>query len=152
MRKLLIAITLSMAMLAVGPVVASEETDVMVPVQQFIDGFNKQDLKSTAAACTAECLIIDDFAPHRWSGPGSVLKWMKDYNAFVKKNGISEATVTLGTPAHVDVTGVDAYVVVPTEYAMKKNGEPKKETGIMTLIVNKGEKGWRITAWAWADQ
>ena len=46
-----IAIALALTVLVVGPVAASENTDVMVPVHQFIDGFNKGDTKSVVAAC-----------------------------------------------------------------------------------------------------
>jgi hypothetical protein len=39
-----------LALLAVGPALASEKTDVMVPVHQFLDGFNKGNMK-TAGGC-----------------------------------------------------------------------------------------------------
>ena len=43
MPKLVIA--LAIAVVGVGPVVASQENDVMAPVRQFVDGFNKSDIK-----------------------------------------------------------------------------------------------------------
>ena len=147
MHKLVIALAISLVL--VGRVAtASEETEVMVPVQQFIEGFNKGDTKMAEAACAEEALIIDDFPPHVWHGAAN---WFKDYAAYVKANGMSEGVVTLDKPKHVDVTGADAYVVAPTSFRFKKQGEVVNVTGVMTLVLHKGAKGWQITAWSWAD-
>lgn len=39
--------------------------------RQFIDGFNKGDTKSAFAAC--DISIIDEFAPHLWTGPNATI-------------------------------------------------------------------------------
>ena len=133
-----------------GLVAASEQTEVMAPVQQFVDGFNKGDVKSALATCADKTLIIDEFPPHVWQGAGACSTWANDYDADAKKNGITDGVVTLGKPKHVDITGDVAYVVVPANYAYKKNGKPMKEIGSMlTVALQKGDAGWRITAWAW---
>lgn len=49
MHKIIMA--LAIVVVATGPAIASEETDVMVPVHQFVDGFNKNDTKTALAAC-----------------------------------------------------------------------------------------------------
>jgi hypothetical protein len=36
----------------------------MVPVHQFLDGFNKGDMKTAAAACACPVFIIDEVPPH----------------------------------------------------------------------------------------
>jgi hypothetical protein len=63
MPKLVIAVAIAVA---VGQVVASQETEVMTPVRQFVDGFNKSDIKMAQAACADQTFIIDDF--HLTSG------------------------------------------------------------------------------------
>ena len=122
-----------------------------MPVQQFVGAFNKSNAKMAEAACADEALIIDDFPPHAWHGAGSASKWFKAYEAYAKSNSISDAVVTLGKAKHVDVTGADPYVVVPTTFALKKKSEAVNETGVMTLVLHKTAKGWQITAWSWAD-
>ena len=42
--------------------------------------------------------------------------------------------MTLDKPRHVDVTGTDAYVIVPTNLSYKKKGQLVKEAGLMTLV------------------
>lgn len=148
MHKILIA--LGVAVLAAGQAAASEKTDVMASVSQFVDAFNKGDTKAAAAACTDQMSIIDEFPPHEWHGAGACAKWMNDYDADAKKNGITDGIVTLSNPRHIDITADRAYVVVPANYTFKKKGKLVKETGSMfTLALQKGEAGWRITGWAW---
>jgi opacity protein-like surface antigen len=150
MRK--IWIVLAMAVLAVGPAAASDKTDVMATGHQFVDGFNKGDMKAALAACADQASIIDDFAPHEWHGAGACSTWANDYEADAKKNGITDGVVTLGTPRHIDITSDRAYVVVPASFTYKQKGKPVKETGsTWTLVLQKGATGWRITAWAWAQ-
>lgn len=149
MHKIFIA--LAVAVLAGGPTAESQEADVMVPVHQFVDGFNQGDTKTAAAACADQTSIIDEFPPHEWHGAGACSKWMDDYDADAKKNGITDGIVTLSKPRHIDITADHAYVVIPSNYTFKQKGKPVKETGSMfTFALQKGQAGWRITGWAWA--
>jgi hypothetical protein len=149
MPKLFIA--LAVGILAAGPVAATEKTDVMASVHQFIDAFNKGDTKTAAAACADQTSIIDEFPPYEWHGAGACSTWMNDYDADAKKNGITDGVVTLDNPRHVDVTADRAYVVVPANYTFKEKGKPVKETGsLLTIALQKDESGWRMTGWAWS--
>ncbi len=149
MRKIMIA--LAAAALLAGVAAASETTDVMAPVHQFVDGFNKGDAKTAIAACADQATIIDDFSPHVWVGTGACSAWEQAYEADAKKHGITDGVVTLGRPRTVDVSGDRAYVVVPASFTFKQNGKLTKETGAtFTLVLLKGAAGWRITAWSWA--
>ena len=125
--KLLIA--LALAVVAARSVVASEEGDVMAPVRQFIDGFNKSDIKMAQAACADQTFIIDDFAPHEWRGSGATSKCFRDLTRMGKKNGMSEAFVTLLKPRQVNVTGTHAYVIVPVNSRYNDKGQLVKRTG-----------------------
>jgi len=144
---------LAIAVLAVGPATASEKTDVMMSVHQFIDGFNKGDIKTALAACAEQTSIIDEFPPHEWHGPGACATWANDFGADAQRNGITDGFVSLGKPRHVDVTTDRAYVVAPATYAYKRKGKPVRETGAtLTLALQKIGAGWRITGWAWAKK
>jgi ketosteroid isomerase-like protein len=148
---LTILIATAVALLPQGTTVGPEKTAVMVPVHQFVDGFNKGDTKAALAACADETSIIDEFPPHEWHGAGACAKWMTDFDADAKKNGIADGVLTLTTPLHVDISGDRAYVVMLANYAFKRNGTPMKETGSMfTFALQKSQSGWRITGWAWA--
>ena len=95
--------------------------------------------------------IIDEFPPHEWHGAGTCSKWLADYDADAKKNGISGGAVTIHKPLHVDVTADRAYIVVPANYTYKQHGKSMKEIGsTWTFTLQKVEGSWRVTGWAWA--
>jgi len=128
-----------------------ERAAVMKSVQQFADAFNKGDTKTAAAVCADQTSIIDEFPPHIWHGAGACAKWMSDYDADAKKNGITDGLVTLNAPKHLDLNGDHAYVVIPADYTYKQNGKAVKETGsTFTVVLQKTAAGWRIAAWTWS--
>ena len=148
-----IATALVVAVFSTGPALAADKDDVMVPVRQFVDGFNKGDVKTALAACAEQTSIIDEIPPHEWHGAGACSAWANDFDADAKKNGITDGVVTLGKPRHVDVSGDHAYVVVPANYSFKQKGKPAKETGsTLTIALQKGANGWRMTAWTWTKR
>ena len=148
LRKLSFA--LALAVFAALPSAATEKTDVMATVRKFVENFNKGDAKAAAATCADQAAIIDEFPPHEWHGAGACAKWMEDYDADAKKNGITDGSVTLGAPLHVDVTADRAYVVVPATYKFKQNGKLNQETdSLLTIALQKTAAGWRMTGWAW---
>jgi hypothetical protein len=148
MRKVIIAFTVA---IAAGLAAASEKSDVMAPVHQFVDAGNKGDTKAALAACAAQASIIDEFPPHAWQGATACSDWWNDFDAYNKKNGITDGIVTLGKSRHIDITEDRAYVVVPATYSYKQNGKQVTESGaIWTLALQKVATGWRITGWAWA--
>ena len=144
----------AIAINAVDPVcssIAQDKTVVVATVHQFVDAFNKGDGKTAAAACVDDMSIIDEFPPHEWHGAGAFTKWLNDYEADAKKNGISDGHVTLAAARHVELTGNQAYVVIPADYTYKQNGKEVKENGsLMTLALRKGSAGWKITGWSWS--
>lgn len=150
MRRIwiLIAVVALMAM----PAAASETTDVMATVHQFVKAFNQGDMNTIASTCAEESYIIDEFPPHEWHGAGACRQWMDDFEADARKNGMTDGKVTLGTPRHVDVTGDRAYVVVPASFTYKQKGKTVRELGsLLTVVLAKGQSGWRIIAWAWSE-
>jgi hypothetical protein len=151
MHKIFVAF--AAAVLAAGPAAAAEKTDVMAPLHQFVNGFNKGDIKTASAACAEQTSIIDEFPPHEWHGAGACSTWANDFDADAKKNGITDGVVTLGSPRHVDIMGDRAYVVVPANYTFKQKGKLVKETGsTLTVALLKDTAGWRITGWAWTKK
>jgi ketosteroid isomerase-like protein len=129
----------------------SAQTAVLAAVNQFADGFNKGDTKMLLSACADQTSILDEFPPHEWHGTGACAKWVSDFDADAKKNGITDGVVTLSNPLHVDVTADRAYVVIPANYTFKQKGKAISEVGsIITLTLHKSPTGWRITGWSWA--
>ncbi len=146
-----ILLTVSLAALAGAQTPGVAQIAVVAVIHQFVEAFNKGDMKVMAATCAEQTSILDEFPPHEWHGAGACAQWAGDYDADAKKNGITDGVVTISNPTHVDVTGDRAYVVVPANYNFKLKGKPVSEVGsIITLALLKSAGGWKITGWAWA--
>ena len=131
--------------------VKAQSADVMKTINQFVDGFNKGDVKSAVAACAEQTSIIDEFPPHEWHGPNACQNWANDYDADAKKNGITDGVVKLGKPKHLDINVDRAFVVIPSSYIYKKKGRLIKQIGsAFTFVLHKESSGWKITGWSWA--
>jgi hypothetical protein len=145
-----IVIALGLIALLQSTTAGPDKTAVLAAVHQFVDAFNKGDTKTAAAVCADQTSIIDEFPPHEWHGAGGCARWMTDYDADAKKNGITNAVVTLHTPKHLKVMADRAYVVVPADYVYQQKGKEVRQVGSMlTVALQKATAGWRITGWAW---
>jgi hypothetical protein len=143
---------LAVAALVAGPAAASDKTDVMAVVHQWIDGYNRGgDMKSALAACADQTTVMDDIPPYEWHGAGACAKWFSDFEAFAKANEFTDGFLTIGKPRHLYVTADRAYVVVPAGFTYKIKGKPMKQSGsIATLTLQKGDSGWRLTGAIWS--
>lgn len=143
--------TVALAVFFVTSAAASDRTDVMSVVHQWIEAFDKGEMKSFVSLCADQSSILDDFPPYEWQGPGACAKWWSDNDALGKTNEITDGFVTLGKPLELHVTGDHAYVVTRDDFTYKVKGKPMKQAGsIHTFVLQKTNSGWRITGEAWA--
>lgn len=149
MKRFLLALTAST--LLAPSVFAAQATNVMTPIRQFIDGFNSGDTKSASAAyASGDILIIDEFAPHRWTGQNAAHEWADAYEKHAQATGVSDGSVKYGNPTRTEIEGEVAYVIVPTVYNYKQDGRPTAEEGQMTFVLRVEGGAWKITAWTWS--
>ncbi|MGB2627975.1 MAG: nuclear transport factor 2 family protein [Candidatus Acidiferrum sp.] len=146
-----ISLVLAAGVLAGLSAAATDKMDVMATVHQFVDSFNKGEVKTVIATCAAQTSIIDEFSPYTWNGAGACAKWIEDYDADAKKNGITDGIVKLGEAWHVDITNDRAYVVIPANYTFKEKGKVVTESkSVITIALQKSDGGWRINGWTWS--
>jgi ketosteroid isomerase-like protein len=146
-----IIIACAIAFLSAGTAAASEKTDVMAVVHQMVDGFNKGDVKSSAAACADQAVIVDDTPPHVWQGSGACAAWLEAYQAWAKSDEVTGASETIFKVRHIDISGDFAYVVQSVGLSWIEKGKPMSEKAVETVTLQKTSAGWRITGWTWAD-
>lgn len=126
------------------------QDDVSAPVRQFIDGFNTGNVQSAFAAyATGPITIVDEFAPHIWTGPDAAQQWANAYDKHAKATSVTDGKVTYGKPTRTEVEGDVAYVVMPTVYLYKEHGRQLREEGQMTVVLNRETGGWKIRSWTW---
>jgi len=141
------ALTLGAGLAASAAPPASEP---VAALHQFIDSFNKGDVKAAAAAHAPDVVIIDEVPPHVWRGPNAFQAWATDLDKVTKAAGQTEQKVTLGQPVRSEINGNTAYAVVPATFTYKQNGKPVAERAQMAAALRKEGGAWKITGWAWA--
>jgi hypothetical protein len=146
------AIVALIALVLCAPaVVPAAGDDPAAPVRQFIDGFNSGDVQSAFAAyATGPITIVDEFAPHIWSGPNAAHEWADAYDNHAKATGVTDGKVTYGKPTRVEEVADAAYVVIPTVYLYKEHGKAIKEEGQVTAVLHRESGAWKIRAWIWS--
>jgi hypothetical protein len=129
---------------------APAEGPLMAPVHQFIDSFNKGDIKGARAAHAAGAIaIMDEVPPHIWTGPKAFDSWVASLAAHDKAEGVTDQAVTIGEPLRQVVSGTHGYVVVQAVYTYKVKGAPTREPAEMTFSLVRVGGAWRINGWAW---
>jgi hypothetical protein len=149
MKRVLIA---SLALVfSVTAALAANGEDPSAPVRQFIDGFNTGNVQSAFAAyATGDITIIDEFAPHIWTGIEAAHHWADAYDKHAQATGVTDSKVTYGKPTRMEVNGDAAYVILPTLYRYKEHGDPRQEEGQMTVVLNREAGAWKIRSWTWS--
>ncbi len=143
MNRAIIAFAAALAVAV--PAFASDRSDILSVLNQW----NDADEAKAVAACADDASVIDDIPPFEWHGPGACSRWQKDYDAYVQKEGMTDATGTIGKPRQLIISGDRAYAVVPTTFAFTKQGKPVKVGATTTFSLHRTAAGWRITGWAW---
>lgn len=128
----------------------SAELGPMVAVTRFIEGFNADDVVEMQAACLDDTDIIDDFPPHQWAGHEATTRWYREMAGWAGEYGMSDWSVTLDEPRHVNVSDQGAYVMVPVAVRWVEEGAPVERLGSLALALREPSDGWRISAFAWS--
>ena len=147
--KILVLGAAGLAAVSIGSVAMAANAQVEAPIHQFIDAFNKGDMKAAAAAHLPSVTIIDEARPHLWQGPTAFMSWATDLANDDKADGVSGESVALGAIKREVVSGDNAYVIVAATYNFKKKGVAMHEPAQITAALKKTAAGWKIAAWTW---
>lgn len=151
MRKSALIATAFGSMLFVAPPAsAGPAEDATGFITKVIDQFNAGDVKAWLAAQQDDTLIVDEFAPHTWSGAGSPQRWLDAYAKDSQANGVSGARVDYGKPLQATSDGTTAYVVLPTRYRFVQKGTKMAEPSSMTFVMKHDATGWKIASWTYS--
>ena len=143
-----VAIALAVSALIAGPVMASDRGDILAVLEQW----NDADEAKAVATCTDEASVTDDVPPFEWHGQGACSRWQKDYDAYLQREGMSDATGTIGKPRQLIISADRAYAVLPATFAFTRSGKKVHVVATATFALRKTAAGWRITAWTWSNQ
>jgi hypothetical protein len=146
----MIAAGLALAALTTAGAAAAADAQLEAPIHQFIDAFDKGDMKTAGAAFLPSVTIIDEVPPHYWQGTGGFAAWGADLQKDAKAGGLTDLGVTLGKVTDEIVSGSEAYVVIEATFAYKQKGVAMREPAHMSYAMKKTAAGWKIAGWAWS--
>jgi len=146
------AALLALGTAAAAPAAASDSTDVIKTIRTLTDDLNESDMDEPANLYAPDATIIDEFAPHFWSGEHAHADWIAAFEALAKAQAITDLKLTLGKPLHLEVSGDRAYAVIPTRINDRNKGKPHVEHGLWTFAMQKTASGWMIAGWSWATK
>ena len=129
---------------------ANPADDAAKFITSIIDKFNTGDVKAWTAAQEDDTLIVDEFAPHSWSGAGSPQRWLDAYAKDAAAKGVSGGRVDYGKPLQATSDGTTAYVVLPTTYRFVQKGTKMAAPSNMTFVMKHGASGWKVSIWTYS--
>jgi len=153
MKRLALALTITA--FTAGTAHAADDAALAAPLKKLVDAINHADQVPPAGVFTNDAVVLDDFAPYRWSGKGNATNWYKDlvgtdaksHADFLALKGI----LSVDSPKFSRITGDTAYFVVPGIFVF--NTDPKtriKQTSQWIISERLVHGHWLIAGHAWA--
>jgi ketosteroid isomerase-like protein len=130
---------------------AAAEAAYMAPIRAYIEAVNRGDARAASGAFASDAVIIDEVAPHVWSGPTALRDWSAAVDRDAAAYALTDAKVQLGPSRRALVEGDHAYVVLPEVFTYRQDGRAMRLSGLHTFSLRKGADGWKITVSAWAS-
>lgn len=136
---------------AAAPAATAPAADATKFVTTIIDKFNSGDTKAWLSAQDDNTFIVDEFAPHVWTGAGSPQRWLDAYAKDSQVNGVTGGRVDYGKPLQATSDGNTAYIVLPTTYRFVQKGTKMAEPSNMTFVVKRQGDQWKIASWTYSS-
>jgi hypothetical protein len=149
-RAMLISVALTLAVGVPVAGAATPEAQLLAPIRLLTDSMNKEDTKTAASTLSSSGVtIIDEIAPHLWTGADAFDTWLKAYGAWEQAEALTDSVYKMGKPTRVVIKGDRGYVALPVFYTFKQKGVATQETAHMVFVLQKEKSAWLITAFTW---
>ena len=139
-----------LALVASSQGLAAPPSGPVATVRSFIAITGSGDVKSVAAFCTPDAVVVDEFAPHMWTGAGACARWYAAFGGWMKAQHIDQENVELGKVLLDQTTGDAAYVVANAVETNTIDGKPMIESARMAFALRNESGNWKLTAVTWA--
>ena len=127
---------------AAAPAPATADQEIRATIARWIADFNRNDMKSFTAACTARAAVTDGFPPYAWT---TCSDWMRDYQANNKVLAASHGRLAVGRLAYSEIRGDKAYYIYAATFSDKQAGKPVVYKGRWTMTLHKVGGRWLFT-------
>jgi len=115
-------------------------------VARFMESRDDADLAGTFA--TTGVVIVENFAPFVFEGPGAVQRWAAGFRAHVA--GVDGLRHGFDEPFEAVLGGDRAYLSLPTTWTGVERGRAFTERGGWAFVLAREEEAWRVAGYGWA--
>lgn len=150
MKVVLSALLALFASLAAPAAAATVPAGIMTTINAVLNDTNANNLSKLDSYYTSDAVVVDEFPPYMWTGAKAGSTWWGGLMQTNKKMAISNMKAAMsGSIQHFNVAGDKAYVVVPLTVNYAYKGKPQKETGTLTLTMQRSGNAWKIATQTW---
>src|SRR5579863_7862692 len=122
-----------------------EDAEIKKTALQFIETFNKNDMKSMEAMCIEDAVIVDDTPPYIWQGAGACTRFADAWQAARVSMGLIRAHWETLDGWTIEVDGPRAYVAIPVRLELQfKPGRSRSSTNSSGRPVKNDAPIWTI--------
>jgi hypothetical protein len=129
-------------------VTARPSPEMMAPVRGVADFMQSIDLSGvTHLFAERDVVVVENFAPFVFRGDDCVKRWA---TAFAEHAAaLSELRAEFGPAQDFARSGDRAFFTLPTTWTGLEGGRRFVETGALTFVLVRHDRGWRIACYAW---
>lgn len=127
---------------------------VLAPINRLVEAINQSKSTLPPGIFSADAVVIDEFAPYRWTGTDAGTRW---YGELVGVTPAAQAAfaslhakLSVGVPVTFRVQGHTAYVVVPGAFEYDEKGARVTERSHWVFNCVEHNGSWLVAGNAWA--
>ena len=124
------------------------DSAMLEPVEKIARFIATGDVACLSAFATRDVVILENFAPHLFSGPDAVARWASDMREHAKT--LTDLRHSFGPAQDFTRGGEHVFFSLPTHWQGKTQGRPFHEDGGWSFLLVKEAGGWRVKSYGWA--
>jgi ketosteroid isomerase-like protein len=131
----------------------SEREQVLAVFKAAFDAFNCGDLSGFGALWADEVdAIINQAPPYVWTGDDALRRWLAASGSHASSAGVTEQSITGGTPHWLEIVGDRAFVVMPVVLRFEQGGIRLQQRGRQVCVLIRTPHGWRFKSLAYGGE
>ena len=148
-RRILCAVWAVVFALHAVPAAASDTSDALAVVQNFLAAANKGDRQAYTSYCAEDAVIVDHAPPYVFRGPKACDDDWTAADRWMSQRGYAFGQFQLSKP-YVETMGDRVYAAYPLKALVTRNGKTEVETALWTFVLQRRSQQWLIEGWSWA--
>jgi ketosteroid isomerase-like protein len=124
--------------------------DILALIDTVFKAFNSKNSILLNSVYGGDVVIVDGFAPYRWSGPKALDKWWADAKTWAEVGGVEKEHLAHKGILAWGLSGSRAYVSISATLTITlKKGKPVIRPGTLTYTFAKSGEVWKAEGHTW---